>query len=79
VACKKCGCGHVFFTSRRNAASISRDLAAASANDVGGSDDLHDQEGLNQPTRRSGRVTRERPNFYDALEYENQTRRVRVL
>jgi hypothetical protein len=30
----------------------------------------------NQPTRRSGRVTRERPNFYDALQYENQSRRV---
>jgi hypothetical protein len=29
------------------------------------------------PPRRTGRVQREKPNFYDALEYETQMRKVK--
>jgi len=35
------------------------------------------REEPNLPRRRTGRVQREKPNFYDALEYENQMRKVR--
>lgn len=76
VACKKCGCGHTFFVARRGASCVSTNRENSEESEEMPTSP-QGQEEL-KPTRRSGRVTRERPNFYDALEYENQTRRVSV-
>ncbi|CAL8081462.1 unnamed protein product [Orchesella dallaii] len=70
VACKKCACGHVFFTSRRSAHAIAAEVT-------------DEEQAIPQepevPRRRTARVTRERPQFYDALQVENQSRRQREL
>jgi len=76
VACKKCGCGHVFFATRRSATNRENTETGGGG---GGEDMPNSPPDESKPTRRSGRVTRERPNFYDALQYENQTRRQKQL
>jgi len=82
VACKKCLCGHIFFLTRRGASSSSTSPAAASKSTATASTSSGANEGIkledfgdgDQP-RRSGRVQREKTKFYDALQYENQTRK----
>ncbi|KAJ8675832.1 hypothetical protein QAD02_011618 [Eretmocerus hayati] len=59
VACKACPCGHSFFNARRN--SIHRPPSPESTGAM--------------KTRRTNRVKREKPNYYDSLEFEKKTRK----
>ncbi|XP_066999378.1 UPF0547 protein C16orf87 homolog isoform X2 [Anabrus simplex] len=59
VACKACRCGHPFLTGQRRAMML-----AAESRD----------EGAVQ-RRRTERVKREKPNYYDALEYDKQQKK----
>jgi len=61
VACKACPCGHNFFSARRAVITAQ----AAEVRDEG-----------NMKRRRTERVKRGKPNYYDALEYEKQTKKV---
>lgn len=61
VACKACPCGHNFFSARRAVITAQ----AAEVRD----------EGI-MKRRRTERVKRGKPNYYDALEYEKQTKKV---
>ncbi|XP_066999375.1 UPF0547 protein C16orf87 homolog isoform X1 [Anabrus simplex] len=61
VACKACRCGHPFLTGQRRAMML-----AAESRD----------EGAVQ-RRRTERVKREKPNYYDALEYDKQQKKQR--
>jgi hypothetical protein len=61
VACKACPCGHNFFSARRAVITAQ----AAEVRD----------EGVTK-RRRTERVKRGKPNYYDALEYEKQTKKV---
>jgi len=95
VACKKCGCGHSFFTARRpnktkkNKDDVSKKEKVPSTATAKGSPAEVDvplpalrqpkSEDRDLPRRRTGRVQREKPNFYDALEYENQMRKLRKM
>lgn len=62
VACKACPCGHNFFSARRAVITAQ----AAEVRD----------EGI-MKRRRTERVKRGKPNYYDALEYEKQTKKKR--
>jgi len=64
VACKACPCGHNFFSARRAVITAQ----AAEVRD----------EGI-MKRRRTERVKRGKPNYYDALEYEKQTKKVITL
>lgn len=64
VACKACPCGHNFFSARR--AVVTAQTA-----------EVRD-EGI-MKRRRTERVKRGKPNYYDALEYEKQTKKVIML
>jgi len=64
VACKACPCGHNFFSARRAVITAQ----AAEVRD----------EGI-MKRRRTERVKRGKPNYYDALEYEKQTKKVIML
>jgi hypothetical protein len=64
VACKACPCGHNFFSARRAVITAQ----AAEVRD----------EGITK-RRRTERVKRGKPNYYDALEYEKQTKKVNVF
>lgn len=92
VACKACPCGHSFFQARRTSRVLSPDAreregresgtssitlgasassansAASSSTDTAG-DDLR---------RRTQRVRREKPDYYDALEYDKQVKKTRT-
>lgn len=87
VACKKCSCGHTFFTSRRSAAgasdkcttesntpSTSSGTASTAASVPADSSPPNSGSGpgseddFNELPRRTGRIQREKPRFYDALE-----------
>lgn len=92
VACKACPCGHSFFQARRTSRVLSPDAreregrestssssyslgatpasatSAASASSADG-DDLR---------RRTQRVRREKPDYYDALEYDKQVKKTRA-
>ena len=61
VACKACPCGHNFFSARHAVITAQ----AAEVRD----------EGI-MKRRRTERVKRGKPNYYDALEYEKQTKKV---
>lgn len=71
VASKKCSCGHVFYQGRRSAhnTQAQRD----SAEDI--SEPTTPQE-PEVPRRRTTRVARSQPQYYDALEFDNELRRV---
>ncbi|XP_023218762.1 UPF0547 protein C16orf87 homolog [Centruroides vittatus] len=64
VACKACPCGHVFFVARR-AVSIHK-IGARRGSDEGGEGDREIKR------RRTERIRRERPNYFNALQIENQ-------
>ncbi|KAF4533443.1 hypothetical protein B566_EDAN001169 [Ephemera danica] len=60
VACKACPCGHSFFSARRTIRPVEK---LTPTNDV------------EMTRRRTERVKREKPNYYDALEYDNQKKK----
>ncbi|XP_065351672.1 UPF0547 protein C16orf87 homolog [Cloeon dipterum] len=66
VACKACPCGHIFFTARNRARTLDSLIVPSSSN-----------AGENQGQRRTERVKREKPKFYDSLQYENKLKKRR--
>ena len=67
VACKTCPCGHSFRKSTDSPASVpvsSPGRAPAAA-----------KEGESPARRRTERVKREKPKFYDASQYERAPRK----
>ncbi|XP_059491146.1 UPF0547 protein C16orf87 homolog [Neocloeon triangulifer] len=66
VACKACPCGHIFFTARNRARTFDNLLVAS----AGASGEIQGQ-------RRTERVKREKPKFYDSLQYENKLKKRR--
>lgn len=63
VACKACPCGHVFFVARR---PISIHKVGSSA------------EG-EVKRRRTERIRREKPNYFNSLQIENEIKRLKSL
>jgi len=87
VATRHCsGCNHSFFDDkRRSSTNISPDPAGGEYEEVSpgqamsGNHMAGDFKGaaLEGVKRRSERVKREKPNFYDATEYDNKQRKAR--
>lgn len=66
VASKTCpGCKHAFYHTKRTSAAIIASAGAAAA-----------EESLSR--RRTERVKREKPNYYDASEFEKKTKKKRL-
>jgi len=65
VACKACPCGHVFFVTRRPISIHKTGGANGSTEEVG-----------EVKRRRTERIKRERPDFYNAMEIESQLRKL---
>ena len=64
VASKTCpGCKHSFYQTKRTSAAIIASAGTSSA-----------EESLSR--RRTERVKREKPNYYDASEFEKKTKKV---
>ncbi|XP_076063045.1 uncharacterized protein LOC143038052 isoform X3 [Oratosquilla oratoria] len=90
VATKHCHCGHQFFEERRRStasnASEQDDMDDSPLKELkdmkptrGGASGKLSIDAASpalEVKRRSERVKREKPNFYDALEYDNQMRKV---
>ncbi|XP_076063046.1 uncharacterized protein LOC143038052 isoform X4 [Oratosquilla oratoria] len=91
VATKHCHCGHQFFEERRRStasnASEQDDMDDSPLKELkdmkptrGGASGKLSIDAASpalEVKRRSERVKREKPNFYDALEYDNQMRKAR--
>ncbi|XP_046405265.1 UPF0547 protein C16orf87 homolog [Ischnura elegans] len=76
VACKACRCGHSFFNARRGGSSAVR--STAPTEDVAGASAEGDDDGVVK-RRRTERVRRVKPNYYDALEYDNQMKKAKQV
>ncbi|CAG2063434.1 unnamed protein product [Timema podura] len=63
VACKACPCGYSFFNAKRTV-STSDSAAETTAMDEGGA-----------KRRRTERVKRGKPNFYDASQFDKDTKK----
>ncbi|KAB7497593.1 hypothetical protein Anas_11361 [Armadillidium nasatum] len=93
VATRHCQCGHQFFEERRrstasNTSEQDETEEASAVTYLGPQDPLKTEvPPPPQPSvsgssggdgkRRSERVKREKPNFYDSLEYDNKMRKAR--
>lgn len=80
VACKNCPCGHTFFVARRSSALMTKLKEAECTTSTRGPTPptetmtSRSQSGI----RRTERVKRDKPDFYNASEY-NKQRKVIVL
>ncbi|XP_057376445.1 UPF0547 protein C16orf87 homolog isoform X1 [Daphnia carinata] len=75
VACKNCPCGHIFFVARRSSALVSkmkeeadRTTRVSPPPPPDPSTSSRFQPGI----RRTERVKRDKPDFYNASEYDKQ-------
>ncbi|XP_046441364.1 UPF0547 protein C16orf87 homolog [Daphnia pulex] len=74
VACKNCLCGHIFFVARRSSALVSRmkeendKKTSVSPPPPPEPTSSRSQSGI----RRTERVKRDKPDFYNASEYDKQ-------
>jgi len=86
VACKNCPCGHIFFSARKGEkqsknSSGSNSSSSSNSNQV---QDPIDEQSANQADegetkrRRTERIRREKPDYYDPLQYEKQTKLIKV-
>jgi hypothetical protein len=74
VACKNCPCGHIFFVARRSSALVSKmkeetdKTTSVSPPPPPEPTSSRSQSGI----RRTERVKRDKPDFYNASEYDKQ-------
>ena len=72
VACKNCPCGHIFFVARRSSALVSKlkeeSTRVSPPPPPEPASTLRSQSGI----RRTERVKRDKPDFYNASEYDKQ-------
>ncbi|KAG8227965.1 hypothetical protein J437_LFUL007516 [Ladona fulva] len=78
VACKACRCGHNFFNARRGSSSAIRAAVPLEDGAGGSAEGTGDDDGVVK-RRRTERVRRVKPNYYDALEYDNQMKKAKQV
>ena len=74
VACKKCSCGHTFFTARKGSSAS----GSGQSSSGGGASTSKQDAVVPEPVVLRDRVPRERgrPAFYDAQELDAQMKKV---
>jgi len=72
VACKNCPCGHIFFVARRSAAALIQNKVKEAEKTHKGPPTPPEPTTELSGRRRTERVKRDKPDFYNASEYDKQ-------
>ena len=72
VACKNCPCGHIFFVARRSAAALIQNKVKEAEKTHKGPPTPPEPVAELSGRRRTERVKRDKPDFYNASEYDKQ-------
>lgn len=72
MACKNCPCGHIFFVARRSSAMMSKTKEEEKAPRVPAVPSSPAESSSTVRFRRTERVKRDKPDFYNASEYDKQ-------